>query len=55
LVLNFDEKYIKEYIDILKILRQNNINSELFLDPNIKLLKQFKYAENKGIPLSIII
>ena len=34
-----DEKYLKNYYEILKILRENNINSEIFLDSNKKILE----------------
>ena len=36
-------------------LRSNNINTELWLDPETKLDRQIKYADKKGIPFVIII
>lgn len=36
-------------------LRGKNINTELFPDPNAKLDKQLKYANQKGIPYVVII
>ena len=32
IVCVMDEKYLKNYYEILKTLRDNNINSEIFLD-----------------------
>ena len=32
LVCVMDEKYLKNYYEILETLRNNNINSEIFLD-----------------------
>ena len=49
-----DEKYIKNYYDILKILRDNNINSEIFLDSKKNLGKQLTYANKRNLPLAII-
>ncbi len=34
---------------------ENNIPVEIYLDPNAKLDKQLKYADQKGIPFAIII
>ena len=42
-------------IETLKVLRENNINTELYPDQKAKLEKQLKYADKKGIPYVIII
>jgi len=55
LVTVFSESLLNESIKALKILRKNNINTELYPDPNTKLDKQLKYADKKGIPYVIII
>ncbi len=42
-------------VEVVQTLRQNNIPSEIYLDPDAKLDKQLKYADNKGIPYVVII
>lgn len=54
LVLNLQDEFLERYLDIIKWLRSNGISSELYLDSNTKMQKQFKYAENNWIPLAII-
>ena len=51
---NLDEKYLKNYYKILKILRDNNINSEIFLDSKKNLGKQLTYANKKQCPVAVI-
>jgi len=40
LVCVMDEKYLKNYYEILDLLRNNNINAEIFLDKKKNLGKQ---------------
>ena len=54
LVCILDEKYISEYYKIVNELRENNINSEIYLDPSKNLKKQLTYADKKGCSLAII-
>ena len=49
-----DEKYLKNYYEILDILRKNNINSEIFLDSKKNLGKQLTYANKRGCPIAVI-
>ena len=49
-----DEKYLKNYYEILKVLRDNNINSEIFLDSKKNLGKQLTYANKKQCPVAVI-
>ena len=49
-----DEKYLKNYYEILKILRDNNIPSELFLNSKKNIGKQLDWANKKGCPVAII-
>ena len=49
-----DEKYLQNYYKILKVLRDNNINSEIFLDSKKNLGKQLAYANKKQCPVAII-
>ena len=49
-----DQKYLKNYYEILKVLRDNNINSEIFLDSKKNLGKQLTYANKKQCPVAII-
>ena len=39
IVCVMDKKYLKNYYKILKILRDNGINSEIFLDSEKKILE----------------
>ncbi|MDA8858990.1 histidine--tRNA ligase [Candidatus Pelagibacter sp.] len=54
IVCVMDEKYLKNYYEILKILRDNNINSEIFLDSKKNLGKQLTYANKKQCPVAVI-
>ncbi len=54
IVCVMDEKYLKNYYEILYILRKNNINSEIFLDSNKNLGKQLTYANKRGCPIAVI-
>jgi len=49
-----DEKYLKNYYEILKDLRDNNISSEMFLDSKKNLGKQLTYANKKKCPVAVI-
>jgi histidyl-tRNA synthetase len=49
-----DEKYLSKYYEILKILRDNNINSEIFLDSKKNLGKQLTYANKRQCPVAVI-
>lgn len=54
LLLNLWEDVLSKNLKLIKILRDNWINSEIYLDSNTKFAKQIKYADNKKIPLVII-
>tara|TARA_B100001109_G_scaffold254836_1_gene255680 strand:- start:811 stop:2007 length:1197 start_codon:yes stop_codon:yes gene_type:complete len=54
IVCVMDEKYLKNYYQILKVLRDNNVNSEIFLDSKKNLGKQLTYANKRGCPIAII-
>ena len=54
LVCVLDEKYLKNYYEILEILRENNINSEIFLDGKKNLGKQLTYANKRRFPIAVI-
>ncbi len=55
LVTIFNKDLLSESIKALRVLRENNINTELYPDQNVKLEKQLKYADKKQIPYVIII
>jgi len=42
-------------LNIADTLRKANINTEVYLNPTVKMEKQLKYADKKGIPYSIIV
>ena len=54
LVCVMDQKYLKNYYEILDLLRQNNINSEIFLDTKKNLGKQLTYANKRELPVAVI-
>ena len=54
LVCVMDQKYLKNYYEILDLLRQNNINSEIFLDSKKNLGKQLTYANKRECPVAVI-
>ena len=49
-----DNKYLKNYYEILKVLRDNDINSEIFLDSKKNLGKQLTFANKKQCPVAVI-
>ncbi len=54
IVCVMDEKYLSKYYEILKVLRNNNINSEIFLDSKKNLGKQLTYANKRQCPVAVI-
>ncbi len=54
LVTIFSKELEQKSIDVALRLRSGNINTELWLDPETKLDKQLKYADQKGIPFVVI-
>ncbi len=55
LVTIFNEDLLKTSLETVSFLRNNGLNTELYLDPKAKLDKQLKYADNKKIPFVLII
>lgn len=55
LVTVFNPQFLENSLNLTSLLRSNNINTEIWLDPNSKLDKQLKYADLKGIPYVVII
>ena len=45
LVCVMDQKYLKNYYEILDLLRENNINAEVFLDSKKNLGKQLEFSK----------
>ena len=54
LICILDSKYLKKYYETLDYLRENGINSELYLDSSKNLKKQLSYADKKGCPIAVI-
>ena len=50
-----DEKFYPQYYEILKILRDNNISSEIYPGGNTKLPKQLQYCDKNLNPIAIFI
>ncbi len=55
LVTVFEKNLLNKSQKITQSLRNSNINTDLYSDPNIKLDKQLKYANKKNIPYVIIL
>jgi histidyl-tRNA synthetase len=54
-ILVMDEKFYPQYYEILKILRDNNISSEIYPGGNTKLPKQLQYCDKNLNPIAIFI
>ena len=54
IVCVMDKKYLKKYYEILKNLRDNDINSEIFLDSKKNLGKQLTYANKRECPVAVL-
>lgn len=55
LVTIFSPELLNKSLEIVSLLRTNNISTELYLDENAKMDKQLKYADKKQIPYVVII
>jgi histidyl-tRNA synthetase len=55
LVTVFSADLLDKSYEIASALRKHNINTDIIINPNLKLDKQLKYADKKGIPYVIII
>ena len=54
LVCVMDEKYLKNYYEIVNILRDKDISAEIFLDSKKNLGKQLTLANKRELPVAII-
>ena len=54
LVCVMDEKYLKNYYEIVDLLRNNNINAEVFLSTKKNLGKQLDLANKRELSVAII-
>lgn len=55
LVTIFSPQLLDESLKLESLLKKQDISVEIYLDPNAKLEKQLKYADQKGIPYVVII
>ncbi len=55
LVTVFAPDLLQKSLEAASGLRLNKISTELYLDSEAKLDKQFKYADTKGIPFALVI
>ena len=55
LVTIFSPECLEKSMEIANQLRKANINTELYLDPEVKLDKQLKYADRKNISYVVIL
>ena len=49
-----DEKYLKNYYEIVDLLRGNNINAEVFLSTKKNLGKQLDLANKRELSVAVI-
>ena len=54
LVCVMDQKYLKNYYEIVDLLRENAINAEVFLSTKKNLGKQLDLANKRELPVAII-
>ena len=54
LVCVMNEKYLKNYYEIVDTLRSNNINAEIFLDTKKNLGKQLMLANKRQLKVAVI-
>ena len=54
LVCVMDQKYLKNYYEIVDLLRDNNINAEVFLNTKKNLGKQLDLANKRQLSVAII-
>ncbi|MDC3013762.1 histidine--tRNA ligase [bacterium] len=54
LVCVMDEKYLRNYYEIVDQLRENNINAEIFLDTKKNLGKQLTLANKRELNVAVI-
>ena len=54
LVCVMDQKYLKNYYETVNLLRENNINAEIFLSTKKNLGKQLDLANKRNLPVAII-
>lgn len=54
MVTNFGKETLKTSLKLTSILRENQINAEIYPDAS-KMKKQFEYADKKGIPFVLIV
>ena len=54
-ILVLDEKFYLQYYEVLKIFRDENINSEIYPGGNLKLTKQLQYCDKNLSPVAVII
>ena len=55
IICTMNKKYFSYTNEIAYTLRKNNINTEIYSDPNKNLGKQLTYANKKGNPVACII
>jgi len=55
LVSVFEDNLFSQSAKLASSLRNKGINTELYLNPQVKLNKQLKYADKKGVPWVIIL
>lgn len=51
----FNSPFENKALEVLSALRENNVNTEIWLDPATKLEKQLKYTDTKGIRFAVIV
>ena len=54
LVCVMDKKYLKNYYEIVDLLRKNNINAEVFLSTKKNLGKQLELANKRELSVAVI-
>ena len=48
------KRFMKEYLELARLLRSHGIPTEVYLEPSKGLRPQFGYASDNGIPLTVV-
>ena len=54
LICVMDQKFLKNYYEIVDLLRENNINAEVFLSTKKNLGKQLELANKRELAVAVI-
>ena len=54
LITRMNERFMEEYMQLLRAARSAGINTEIFMESGVKFGKQMSYADKRNIPYVLI-